>query len=38
MKLIDCINLILKLKDLKKINKAIKSHLTFDKEQQQITV
>jgi len=32
MELMDCINFILKLKDLKKLNKAIKSYLTFDKE------
>ena len=29
--LIDCINVILKLKDLNKINKPIRSYLTFDK-------
>ena len=32
MELMDCINFILKLKDLKKLNKAIESYLTFDKE------
>jgi len=29
--LIDCLNIILKLKDLNKINKPIRSHLTFNK-------
>ena len=32
MDLIDCINVILKLKDLNKINKPIRSYLTFDKQ------